>query len=101
MTEGDAVEREYEKPQMASARRNIKQCYAYAMTGRSRSADITIRCKKDPLYGWGLTVFDSLLRNGDESMRACRADWENLYADGDVLEQAYRRVDLEEALTLL
>jgi len=101
LPEGGETQRDYEKPQMESARRNIKECYVYSPTGQSQNADTTIRCKKDPLHSWGVAVFDSLIKKGDESVLPMRKEWEDRHQHSVTLEQAYRHISLDQALALL
>lgn len=99
--EGEETLRDYERPQMESARRNIQECYVYSATGTCPDADTIIRCKTEPIHGWGLTVFDSLIKKGDESIAPSRKQWENLRQKGDALEQSFRRISLDQALALI
>ena len=80
---------------LASARRNIDQCYAYAFEGHVKNADIAIRCSREPFAQWVASMFDTC-KEGEQIDRRCR-DWLDR-CQGDTLEQTYRRLSLEEAL---
>ena len=99
--EGEETPRDYEKPQMESARRNIKECYVYSFTGQIQNADTIIRCKTEPIHSWGMAVIDSLIVNGDESVLPMRKEWENLIEKSDTLEKSYRQISLDQAFGLL
>ena len=101
LPEGHGVKKNYEKPQLESARRNIKECFIYSETGQCQNADTLIRCQKEPIYSWTLAVIDSLIKNGDESAMKFRTEWEKLHEKSDSLEQSYRRISLDQALALL
>jgi len=83
---------------LASARRNIDQCYAYAFEGHVDDADVTIRCARDPFVQWVASMFDTC-REGEQIDTRCR-EWLDR-CQGGTLEQTYRRLSLDEALARL
>lgn len=99
--EGEETPRDYEKPQMESARRNIQECYLYAATGKCSDADTIIRCKTEPIHSWGLKVFDSLIKKGDDSIAPSRKQWKSLKEKSDTLEQCFRQISRDQVLRML
>ena len=92
-------DRAYDKIQLASAQRNILACYVYAFDGHVEGADVVIRCKKEPLFGWAQSVFQSL--ESDAQIGQRKSEWESFYTHSETIEQSYRRVSLDTALAML
>jgi|GEM_PF-270002 len=84
---------------MASARRNIKACYAYSFSGQVRDPDVTVVCDARPFIDWVKTLVDSV--SDDAQAEAQGKAWLEQFADVDKLVQSYRRMELDEALGLL
>lgn len=84
---------------VASARRSITICYAYAFDGQVRDGDVVITCNAKPLVDWVKTLFDSVA--DDDGMAARGRTWLEKHAGRSTLVQSYRRIELDEALGLL
>ena len=97
--DGTPAEHDYSRVARASAKRSIRECYAYTFNGRTAEADLTVRCAKEPITDWTVSMFDSLRGEGGAAQR--KAEWLALYEDAADLEQSFRRVSLDEALGLL
>lgn len=94
--DGEPEAHEPETIALASARRNIDQCYAYSFDGHVERADVVIRCASSPFDEWVEPAFGCLGENSGLKQRA-QAWLENCRAN-EILEQSYRRIDLDEAL---
>ena len=99
--DGSPAETNYERPQLASARRVIDTCYAYSFEGQVHAADLMIRCQKEPLSEWINGVFDTPTLSGDAAIQRQKSEWTSLNAEKTLLEQSYRQISLDEALGLL
>jgi hypothetical protein len=99
LPDGKPTEHEINDVALASARRNIDQCYVYAPGGHARDADVTIRCNRSPFDEWVTHMFDSL--EPDSAAQQRKTEWLAGCDGQKVLEQSFRRVNLDEALTLL
>ena len=88
--------RDYQPHQHASAIRLIDTCYLYSPDGSIADADLHIRCNSALVSKWIDSVFDSL-PDGE----AASAKWRSTYPRGHSIEQSFRRISLEEALSLL
>jgi len=97
--DGGAKDNTYDDIVLASTRRTIDTCYAYAFDGQARDADVTVSCPADPILDWVRYLFDSV--PDDEGLAARKAAWLERHAHEDRLTQTYRRIDLDEALSLL
>ena len=91
--ESDSSAHEFQRQQLASAARLIDTCYLYSPTGQVSDPDLTIRCNANPIAEWGQSVLDSL----PEEEQADHA----LPDPGETIEQSFRRIPLDEALSLL
>ena len=96
--DGTRRDHEFQPVQMASALRNIDTCYLYRFEGRVDQADVVISCARDPLVQWVRQMFESL---GDEAGAERGAQWEAQLDGIDRLEQSFRRIPLDYALSLL
>lgn len=91
----------YFKAQLESARRIVKQCYAYSFAGQVDGADLVIETTNRSLVEWADSVFD-LPSAADEAVwQERRAWWRAQVASSPRLVQSYRLIQFEEALTLL
>ena len=102
--EGVKKDSEFHKIQMASAKRNIDTCYVYSSKGVVSNADLIIRCPDKPLYNeyirWINKVFDSVESEEKAEIQEIKSAWaDNL--NNSYLEQSFRAVSLDEALSLL
>jgi hypothetical protein len=94
--DAEPEQHELEVVALESARRNIDRCYAYAFDGAVDRADVVIRCASSPLDEWAEAALRTLgdqpelLEHAQAWLDRCRAD--------EILEQSYRRIDLDEAL---
>ena len=91
----DARESEIARPELESARRSIRRCFAYSETGATESSDLVIECRAPLLRDDVLSVIDSL--PADHQVLEHRARWEERMAAG-TLKQTFRELDLGEAL---
>lgn len=89
----------YDKLAVHSARRSIQACYAYAMDGQVRDADIVLTCNVKAIIDWVKTLLDSVM--DDEASAACGQAWIDQHEGADKLVQSYRRISVDEALGLL
>jgi len=87
---------DFDSVALVSARRNITQCYAYAFEGQVDGADVVIRCASSPIDEWVETVFEGFDEH-PELMKSAQA-WLDRCRGNEILEQSYRRIDLNEAL---
>ncbi len=94
--EGPPTAREFQRQQLASATRLIDACYLYSPSGAVADPDLVIRCKAAPFASWIRSVFDSI--PGGE---ATAAEWLAEHHQSDILEQSFRRISLDEALSLI
>ena len=101
LPDGRPTEPNYERPQLASARRNIDTCYAYSFEGRVKAADLMIRCQKEPVSEWINAVFETPALSGDSTIQHRKSEWSTLAEGRSFLEQSYRQISLDEALLLL
>ena len=99
--DGMPAEPSYERPQLASARRNIDTCYVYSLEGQVKAADLTIRCPKEPISEWTIGVFETPALSGDSSIQQKKSEWSAVNTGKPVLEQSFRQISLDEALLLL
>ena len=99
--DGKPAEPNYERPQLASARRNIDTCYVYSLEGQVEAADLTVRCPKEPIAEWTIGVFETPALSEDSTIQQQRSEWASVHAEKAFLEQSYRQVSLDEALLLL
>ena len=99
--EGRPAEPEYDKGQLASARRNIDTCYVYSSQEQVEAADLMIRCPKEPISGWVNAVFDTPALSEDSTIQQRKSEWSSRQAEKTLLEQSYRQISLDEALLLL
>ena len=90
---GASTEHDFQRQQLASATRLIDTCYLYSPAGMIEDPDLVIRCATDPIANWCRTVIDSL----PEAERISHT----LLDPGDTIEQSFRQIALEEALSLL
>ncbi len=90
---GASAEHDFQRQQLASAARLIDTCYLYSPAGTVEDPDLVIRCAADPIAAWCRSVIDSL----PEAERSAHA----LPDPGDTIEQSFRRIALDEALSLL
>ncbi len=90
--------KEYERPQLESARRNIIACYLYTFNGTVADADLIIRCAKNPIVPWATTVFETNALDGDSTITQLKSAWEKHVATAPTLTQSFRHVPLNEAL---
>jgi len=102
--DGVKKDSEFHKIQMASAKRNIDTCYVYSSKGVVSNADLIIRCPDKPLYNeyirWINKVFDSVESEEKAEIQEIKSAWaDNL--NNSYLEQSFRAVSLDEALSLL
>lgn len=88
-------EKEISPVELESARRTIKQCFAYSETGNTTSADLVIECRSNLFRQYALAVLDSL--PNDDTVHEHRKRWEERLAQ-DSLRQTFRELDLSEAL---
>ena len=104
---------DYTRLALHSASRNISQCWAYSSEGQVRNGDVTVRFdpgnggnsrteNENDLASWIHTIFEAerdqplpipagLAQSVEEARRE----------RGGCIEQSFRRVKLEEALTML
>ncbi len=95
------TERDYESPQLGSARRNVDCCYLYSKYGDLPDSDLTIRCAKEPLVTWGNRVFETeTVKKGDEASRF-KNEWKAEVNLQPMLIQSFKRIELDEALARL
>ena len=99
--DGGPAEPNYERPQLASARRSIDTCYAYSLEGQVQAADLTIRCPKEPISEWTVGVFETPSLSEDSRIQKQKSEWSAVHAKETFLEQSYRQISLDEALLLL
>jgi len=97
--DGEAKETDFGELYLASAKRTIKRCYAYAFDGEVRDADLVITCKTHPMLGWVKEMFDSV--TGDDEAEQRKRAWLDKFGQGETLVQSYRQISLDEALELL
>ena len=90
---GVSAEHDFQRQQLASAARLIDTCYLYSPMGTIEDPDLVIRCTTDPIANWCRTVINSL----PEAERISHT----LLDQDDTIEQSFRRIALEEALSLL
>ena len=90
---GASAKHDFQRQQLASAARLIDTCYLYSPAGTVEDPDLVIRCAADPIAAWCRSVIDSL----PEAERSAHA----LPDPGDTIEQSFRRIALDEALSLL
>ncbi|MBT7550278.1 MAG: hypothetical protein HN611_16535, partial [Gemmatimonadetes bacterium] len=74
----------------------IDTCYIYSEDGTLTDPDLVIRCNTDPFDKWIESVFNSI--PGGE---AAAKTWRSAHNKEDTIEQSFRRIGLQEALTLL
>ena len=96
--DGEPKDLDFDRIVLASARRNIDQCYVYALDGPLAHADVSIRCERSPFVDWVENMFNTI-EDDAEVQKRCRT-WVDQCPD-DHLEQSYRRVNLDEALARL
>ena len=99
--EGTPTEKEYTQVEIASARRNVDACYVYAFNGRVAEADMTIRCRIDPMAKWVRSAFDTQVLSDNSTVLHRKSEWFALQKGKSFLEQSFRRTTLDEALYLL
>jgi hypothetical protein len=97
--DSEPVEYDPDPVALPSAQRNISRCYAYAFNGTVDRANIVIRCDASPLDDWVESAFECL-EEGSE-LQAHASSWLEACRSGEALEQSYRRIDLDEALSKL
>lgn len=96
--EGQPSERNYERLQLAAAKRLIHTCYLYSADGAVRSPDLIIRCTKEPFTDWVRSMFTSVPEEAGKEATEC---WEKNCSTAELIEQSFRRINLKEALQLL
>jgi len=101
LPDGTPTHRKYNKVQLASAQRNLDKCYMYSFDGQVKHADVTIRGQMEPFCEWVKIVFDTYALADDSVIQARKFEWFSLHKGKAFLEQSFRRVNLEEALSLL
>ena len=99
--DGTPVDRKYHRIQLPSARRNIDTCYVYSFEGHVSDADLTIRCQKEPFFKWTQTVFDTPELAGDAMVQQRKSEWISRHEETTFIEQSFRKITLDEALSLL
>ncbi|MBT6622772.1 MAG: hypothetical protein HN780_06060 [Gemmatimonadetes bacterium] len=93
---GASTAHDFERQQLAAATRLIDTCYIYSEDGTLTDPDLVIRCNTDPFDKWIESVFNSI--PGGE---AAAKTWRSAHNKEDTIEQSFRRIGLQEALTLL
>lgn len=83
--------------QMASARRNIRRCYAYSETGSAEHPTLSVTCTRDEPAEWARTVVESLPDDGS----GVRRHWQRVVDGGSIPQQSFSEVPLEQALALI
>ena len=83
--------------QMASARRNIRRCYAYSATGSAEHPTLSVTCTRDEPAEWARTVVESL----PDDDTGLRSHWQRVVDAGSIPEQSFAEVPLEHALALI
>ena len=99
--DGTPTDRDYNKVQLASAQRNIDTSYVYSFDGQVEEADLTIRCQMEPFSEWVKIAFDTPALSDDPAIQGRKSEWFSLHEGKTILEQSFRRVNLDEALSLL
>ena len=94
---GNAGAAEFAPVQMASARRTIRRCYAYSVTGSAEGATLAVACTRDEPAEWTRMVIDSLPDDDSE----VRAHWQRVVEGGSIPEQSFTEVPMEQALALI
>lgn len=90
----------YQTVALASAQRCIQTCYAFDPAGQVADADLVVRCRRGAdLVEWAKHVFASVELDGPMRRRADK--WLADATGIEVLEQSYRRIDLDAALARL
>ena len=96
--DGTPREHEFQPVQVASALRNIDTCYLYGLEGQVDQADVVIGCPRNPLAKWARQMFESL---GDDAGAERGARWAAQFDGTERIEQSYRRITRDCALSLL
>ena len=96
--DNDPVDPTISPVELASAQRNIQQCFAYSESGSTTSADLVITCRNQMLGDYALGVFNSV--PADDLLLERRQQWQQQIANG-TLSQSFRELDLGEALLRL
>lgn len=99
--DGTPTEKIYDRVQLTSAQRNIDTCYVYSFEGQVKAADLTIRCQKEPFSQWVQSVLESPALSHDCTIQQRKSEWLSLHKEDTFLEQSFRQVSLDEALSLL
>ena len=87
---------DYQPQQQASAIRLIDTCYLYSADGTIADSDLSIRCDSTLFNKWIENVFASVPDGDDAS-----AKWRSTHPRDQAIEQSFRRITLDEALSLL
>ena len=83
---------------MASARRNIRRCFAYSSSGWAAEADLAVSCKDPDLANWARKVIDSVPASEPDPRREY---WERTIEGGCMPEQKFREIPLDQALAAI
>ncbi|MCY4373998.1 MAG: hypothetical protein OXC31_09490 [Spirochaetaceae bacterium] len=83
--------------QVASARRTIRRCYAYSVTGSAEHPTLAVACTRDEPAEWARTVIESLPDDGT----AVRSHWQRVVDGGSIPEQSFTEMPMEQALALI
>lgn len=91
----DAIEVAIAPVELESARRNVRQCFAYSETGTTATSDLEIECESHLLRDYALHALDSV--PADDAVQEQREQWEERMA-ADRLTQTFQEMDLDDAL---
>ena len=88
--------RNYQPQQKASATRLIDTCYLYSPDGKITNSDFSIRCNLILFNDWIENLFDSIPHGKDAFIK-----WKSTHDQEQIIEQSFRRITLEKALSLI
>ncbi|MYA17625.1 MAG: hypothetical protein F4Z28_13130 [Gammaproteobacteria bacterium] len=91
--EAPVVETEYEPFQIERARRVLTRCFAYSPHGEVADPQLVIRCDVEPFRSYAAKV----LRSVGQQM----PDWLGSIDEGSTLQQSFRELECDDALSRL
>lgn len=96
--EGPVTDPSFERASLSSARRRVRLCFVYGPDGSVRNPDFRVRRPAGVVEPCIRKIFESIQDGGMH--QELLAGWEKRQEAGGA-EESYRRVSLDEALTLL
>lgn len=110
--DGAGAEARFERVQMASWRRNIRRCYAYAATGCVERPALEVACDRPEPAEWAGAVLESVPASCDaapggaasddrESGDALRSHWVRAVERGAIPPQSFAECSPDRALGLI